>query len=189
MRHSTSTWVQMRVVPLATLGRIDAADWGTARKCARTSPNSDWTFALAVRRGENPAGRIPTPIKTASINGHPGNDMPAVIMALDARYRLRRRRDGEREIAAREFYGLGPRSSQTRSFLNSHPDPGRRDRKQDRFGTIGGAKIPFEARGGEEAQGGSSTEVGPGVRIRFPPARSHVRTASTWRARGFCAGK
>ena len=42
-----------------------------------------------------------------------------------------------------------------------------RDRKQDRFGTIGGAKIPFEARGGEEAQGGSSTEVGPGVRIRF----------------------
>src|SRR5690242_11477720 len=51
-----------------------------------------------------------------------------------------------------------------------------RDRKQDRFGTIGGAKIPFEARGGEEAQGGSSTEVGPGVRIRFPPAWSLVRT-------------
>src|SRR5882762_6135483 len=52
-----------------------------------------------------------------------------------------------------------------------------RDRKQDRFGTIGGAKIPFEGRGGEEAQGGSSTEVGPGVRIRFPPAASPVRTA------------
>src|SRR5260221_12493098 len=51
-----------------------------------------------------------------------------------------------------------------------------RDRKQDRFGTIGGAKIPFEARGGEEAQGGSSTEVGPGVRIRFPPAWSLLRT-------------
>src|SRR5580704_6133619 len=51
-----------------------------------------------------------------------------------------------------------------------------RDRKQDRFGTIGGAKIPFEARGGEEAQGGSSTEVGPGVRIRFPPGESPLRT-------------
>jgi hypothetical protein len=51
----------------------------------------------------------------------------------------------------------------------------RRDRRQDRFGTIGGAKIPFEARGGEEAQGGSSTEVGPRVRIRFPPAASLSR--------------
>ena len=36
-------------------------------------------------------------------NGDPGNDMPAVMIALDARYRLRRR-DGEREVAAREFY-------------------------------------------------------------------------------------
>jgi aerobic carbon-monoxide dehydrogenase medium subunit len=36
-------------------------------------------------------------------NGDPGNDMPAVMMALDARYRLRSR-DGEREVAAREFY-------------------------------------------------------------------------------------
>ena len=36
-------------------------------------------------------------------NGDPGNDMPAVMMALDARYRLERR-DGEREVAAREFY-------------------------------------------------------------------------------------
>ena len=36
-------------------------------------------------------------------NGDPGNDMPAVMMALDARYRLKRR-DGEREVAAREFY-------------------------------------------------------------------------------------
>jgi aerobic carbon-monoxide dehydrogenase medium subunit len=36
-------------------------------------------------------------------NGDPGNDMPAVMMALNARYRLRRR-DGEREVAAREFY-------------------------------------------------------------------------------------
>src|SRR3954462_11259839 len=36
-------------------------------------------------------------------NGDPGNDMPAVMLALDARYRLRRR-DGEREVAAREFY-------------------------------------------------------------------------------------
>ena len=32
------------------LGPNDAADWGTAN--ARDSPNSDWTFALAVRRGE-----------------------------------------------------------------------------------------------------------------------------------------
>ena len=36
-------------------------------------------------------------------NGDPGNDMPAVMMALDARYRLERG-DGKREIAAREFY-------------------------------------------------------------------------------------
>jgi len=36
-------------------------------------------------------------------NGDPGNDMPAVMLALDARYRLRRR-NGEREVAAREFY-------------------------------------------------------------------------------------
>ena len=36
-------------------------------------------------------------------NGDPGNDMPAVMLALDARYCLKRR-DGEREVAAREFY-------------------------------------------------------------------------------------
>ena len=36
-------------------------------------------------------------------NGDPGNDMPAVMIALDARYRLRRR-NREREVAAREFY-------------------------------------------------------------------------------------
>ncbi len=36
-------------------------------------------------------------------NGDPGNDMPAVMLALDARYRLKRR-NGEREVAAREFY-------------------------------------------------------------------------------------
>src|ERR1700758_4619115 len=36
-------------------------------------------------------------------NGDPGNDMPAVMMALDATYRLKRR-GAEREVAAREFY-------------------------------------------------------------------------------------
>jgi aerobic carbon-monoxide dehydrogenase medium subunit len=36
-------------------------------------------------------------------NGDPGNDMPAVMLALDARYCLKRR-DGEREVAARDFY-------------------------------------------------------------------------------------
>jgi aerobic carbon-monoxide dehydrogenase medium subunit len=36
-------------------------------------------------------------------NGDPGNDMPAVMMALGARYRVRGP-GGEREIAAREFY-------------------------------------------------------------------------------------
>ncbi|HEV2550489.1 MAG TPA: xanthine dehydrogenase family protein subunit M [Stellaceae bacterium] len=36
-------------------------------------------------------------------NGDPGNDMPAVMMALDARYRVRGP-GGEREIRAREFY-------------------------------------------------------------------------------------
>jgi aerobic carbon-monoxide dehydrogenase medium subunit len=36
-------------------------------------------------------------------NGDPGNDMPAVMMALDARYRARGP-GGEREIAARDFY-------------------------------------------------------------------------------------
>jgi aerobic carbon-monoxide dehydrogenase medium subunit len=36
-------------------------------------------------------------------NGDPGNDMPAVMMALDARYRVRGP-GGEREISAREFY-------------------------------------------------------------------------------------
>jgi len=36
-------------------------------------------------------------------NGDPGNDMPAVMMALDAKYRLQRR-GAEREVAARDFY-------------------------------------------------------------------------------------
>ncbi len=36
-------------------------------------------------------------------NGDPGNDMPAVMLALDAKYRLKRQSD-EREIAARDFY-------------------------------------------------------------------------------------
>jgi aerobic carbon-monoxide dehydrogenase medium subunit len=36
-------------------------------------------------------------------NGDPGNDMPAVMMALDARYGVRGPA-GEREISAREFY-------------------------------------------------------------------------------------
>jgi aerobic carbon-monoxide dehydrogenase medium subunit len=36
-------------------------------------------------------------------NGDPGNDIPAVMIALDARYRLKRH-GGEREVAAREFY-------------------------------------------------------------------------------------
>src|SRR5206468_9469675 len=36
-------------------------------------------------------------------NGDPGNDMPAVMIALDGRYRLRRQ-SGEREVAARDFY-------------------------------------------------------------------------------------
>jgi carbon-monoxide dehydrogenase medium subunit len=37
------------------------------------------------------------------VNGDPGNDMPAVMLALDAKYRLKRRAE-EREIAARDFY-------------------------------------------------------------------------------------
>jgi aerobic carbon-monoxide dehydrogenase medium subunit len=36
-------------------------------------------------------------------NGDPGNDMPAVMLALGARYRVTGR-NGEREVAAREFY-------------------------------------------------------------------------------------
>jgi aerobic carbon-monoxide dehydrogenase medium subunit len=36
-------------------------------------------------------------------NGDPGNDMSAVMLALDARYRLQRQ-SGEREVAARDFY-------------------------------------------------------------------------------------
>jgi aerobic carbon-monoxide dehydrogenase medium subunit len=36
-------------------------------------------------------------------NGDPGNDMPAVMMALDARYRVKGP-NGERDIAARDFY-------------------------------------------------------------------------------------
>jgi carbon-monoxide dehydrogenase medium subunit len=36
-------------------------------------------------------------------NGDPGNDMPAVMMALDAAYLLRGP-DGERSVAARDFY-------------------------------------------------------------------------------------
>jgi aerobic carbon-monoxide dehydrogenase medium subunit len=36
-------------------------------------------------------------------NGDPGNDMPAVMIALDARYRLKRQ-GGKREVAARDFY-------------------------------------------------------------------------------------
>jgi carbon-monoxide dehydrogenase medium subunit len=36
-------------------------------------------------------------------NGDPGNDMPADMIALDAKYRLKRQ-SGEREVAARDFY-------------------------------------------------------------------------------------
>jgi carbon-monoxide dehydrogenase medium subunit len=36
-------------------------------------------------------------------NGDPGNDLPTVMMALDARYALRGA-DGEREVAARDYY-------------------------------------------------------------------------------------
>jgi carbon-monoxide dehydrogenase medium subunit len=36
-------------------------------------------------------------------NGDPGNDMPAVMQALDARYRLESV-DGSREVAARDYY-------------------------------------------------------------------------------------
>ncbi|MEP9369402.1 xanthine dehydrogenase family protein subunit M [Xanthobacter sp. VNH20] len=36
-------------------------------------------------------------------NGDPGNDMPAVMMALDATYQLAREK-GAREVAARDFY-------------------------------------------------------------------------------------
>ena len=36
-------------------------------------------------------------------NGDPGNDDPAIMMALDASYTLQSQ-DGERQIAAREFY-------------------------------------------------------------------------------------
>jgi carbon-monoxide dehydrogenase medium subunit len=36
-------------------------------------------------------------------NGDPGNDMPSVMIALDARYRLKRQ-GGERVVAARDFY-------------------------------------------------------------------------------------
>lgn len=36
-------------------------------------------------------------------NGDPGNDMPAVMMALDATYRIKGQR-GERDVAARDFY-------------------------------------------------------------------------------------
>jgi carbon-monoxide dehydrogenase medium subunit len=36
-------------------------------------------------------------------NGDPGNDMPAVMMALEATYQLKRRGE-EREVAARDFY-------------------------------------------------------------------------------------
>jgi len=37
------------------------------------------------------------------VNGDPGNDMPAVMMALNATYRLKGQ-SGEREVAARDFY-------------------------------------------------------------------------------------
>jgi carbon-monoxide dehydrogenase medium subunit len=37
------------------------------------------------------------------VNGDPGNDMPAVMMALNAAYRLKAQ-GGEREVAARDFY-------------------------------------------------------------------------------------
>ena len=36
-------------------------------------------------------------------NGDPGNDMPAVMMCLDATYHITGK-SGERQIAAREFY-------------------------------------------------------------------------------------
>ena len=36
-------------------------------------------------------------------NGDPGNDMPAVMMALDATYRIKGQRE-ERDVAARDFY-------------------------------------------------------------------------------------
>ena len=52
-------------------------------------------------------------------NGDPGNDMPAVMIVLDARYRLRRQ-GGEREVAARDFYrGLYSTALQSDEILVS----------------------------------------------------------------------
>ena len=59
-------------------------------------------------------------------NGDPGNDMPAVMMALDATYRVKGQQ-GERDIPARDFYqgiyatALGARRNPDRG---PHPDAG-----------------------------------------------------------------
>lgn len=61
-------------------------------------------------------------------NGDPGNDMPAVMMSLGARYRLIGTA-GEREVAARDFYqaayftALQP-GEMLHSVLIPHPDKG-----------------------------------------------------------------
>ena len=62
-------------------------------------------------------------------NGDPGNDMPAVMMALDARYRLRRQGGSARSRRATFTRSLFDGTQVGRDLrLDQHPDAGRGSR-------------------------------------------------------------
>ena len=103
------------VVELANIDDLKgiAVDGGTVTIGAMT-PHSEVHNSLEVADAipalADLAGMIGDPhvrnrgtIGGNAANGDPGNDMPAVMMALDARYVLHGP-DGEREIAARDYY-------------------------------------------------------------------------------------
>ena len=102
-------------------------------------------------------------------NGDPGNDMPAVMMALGAAYRLRGAK-GTREVAAREFYrgtfltALGPAEILTAIRIPLPPSPhGHAYEKQKRkvgdYATAAAAVVLTMAQGSCTAAAVALTNV------------------------------
>lgn len=104
-------------------------------------------------------------------NGDPGNDMPAVMMALGARYRVRGP-GGEREIAAREFYSasfetaLKPGEILTAIAIPTPPDGHgyayeKQKRKVGDYATAAAAVVLTLSQGRCEAAAVALTNVAP----------------------------
>lgn len=104
-------------------------------------------------------------------NGDPGNDMPAVMMALGARYRVKGAK-GEREIAARDFYrssfetALAPGEILTAVLVPAPPDGHgyayeKQKRKVGDYATAAAAVVLTVAQGTCTAAAVALTNVAP----------------------------